>query len=359
MTPEQFLAQIRRQEPAPVCFFVGPEPFHRAACRQALLERCLAPDELEEGFVRHSLDELSLTAVIDDARSFSLFAPKRLIWVSRAEAALPKGRAAATTDSGDDVEAKSSPADVQALAAYLKDPTPGVVLVFDSSRFEFDGDDKAKNERLRKFFSAIPSVVEFPRLDPMQSRRLAQNLARERNLRIGAAELDLLVESVGGAAMPVALEIEKLSLFAGDGGSVTAEDIAKLVPQARVASIFALVAALGRNERAAALDVLDTLVREGEYLPLALAFLATQFRQALVARESNLRSVGQVLGYFSKSGVPMWPSRAEQVLETASAFSPEQLKDGLRRIATADRNLRDARPDDRTILEEFVIALTK
>ena len=68
------------------------------------------------------------------------------------------------------------------------------------------------------------------------------------------------------------------------------DDIAALVPDARATTIFALVNALGRRDRARALEVLDTLTREGEYLPLALAFLSTQFRMALVAREAGLKS---------------------------------------------------------------------
>jgi DNA polymerase-3 subunit delta len=356
MTPEQFQAQVRRQNPQPAYLFLGPEPYHRAACREALLERALTSEEREHGFIRHSLDEVTLAEVIDDARSFSLFAPRRVIWAARAEAVLPKGRAAAAEEA--DQDGKASPKDAQVLADYLKDPTPDVVLVFDSSRFEFDGDDKTKIERLRKFFAAIASVVEFPRPSAEQARRLAQTLAREAGLQIGPEELDLLVEASGSSAAALANEIEKLRLFAGTGRRITAADIAQLAPHAGAGTIFALVAAMGRNDRPAALEILDTLVREGEYLPLALAFLATQFRQALVAKELNLRSSGQILAHFSRSGVAMWPARAQQILETTSTFSAVQLSSALSKIAAADRNLRDARPDDRTILEDFLVSLT-
>ena len=49
------------------------------------------------------------------------------------------------------------------ISAYLKDPPPGVVLVFDCSRWEFDGDDKAKIQRVEKFYSMVGSSVEFAR----------------------------------------------------------------------------------------------------------------------------------------------------------------------------------------------------
>jgi DNA polymerase III delta subunit len=51
----------------------------------------------------------------------------------------------------------------------------------------------------------------------------------------------------------------------------------------------------------------------------------------------------------------MWGSRAEQVWGTAAKFSTKQLERGLKLIFEADRDLRSARPDDRTVMESFVM----
>ncbi len=163
-----------------------------------------------------------------------------------------------------------------------------------------------------------------------------------------------MVEALGADVGRIAVELEKLSLY---GKPITADDLPLLVPDARQSTIFALVNALGRKDRARSLDTLDALVREGEYLPLALTFLAGQFRMALVAKEANLRGPQQVQGHFQKSGIPMWGSRAEQVWSTSNKFSKEQLERGLKLIFEADRDLRSARPDDRTIIESFVVRL--
>jgi DNA polymerase-3 subunit delta len=135
------------------------------------------------------------------------------------------------------------------------------------------------------------------------------------------------------------------------------DDITALVPDARATTIFALVNALGRRDRARAMEILDTLTKEGEYLPLALAFLSTQFRMALVAREAGLKSAGQVQSHFSRMGVPMWGSRADQVFQTVSKFSKPQLEKAMKLIFDADRGLRDARPDDRIVMERFILQL--
>jgi DNA polymerase-3 subunit delta len=182
-------------------------------------------------------------------------------------------------------------------------------------------------------------------------------MARRTGLNIDQEVLELLVEALGADLARIAVEVEKMSLFAG-ARPVTVEDIAALVPDARATTIFALVGTLGRRDRSRSLEILDTLFRDGEYLPLALAFLSAQFRAALVAREAGLRSPQQIQGHFAKMGVQMWGSRAEQVYQTVSKFSKSQLERAMELVFQADRDLRSARPDDRIVMEQFILQLT-
>jgi DNA polymerase-3 subunit delta len=54
----------------------------------------------------------------------------------------------------------------------------------------------------------------------------------------------------------------------------------------------------------------------------------------------------------------MWGSRAEQVFQTVSSFSKKRLLAALKLIFQADKSLRDTRPDDRVVMEEFILRLT-
>jgi DNA polymerase-3 subunit delta len=348
LSPDQFLARIQKSPPAPVYLFLGPELYQLGACRRALVEKVLSSEDRDNGLSRHDMEETSLAAVLDDARSLSLFAPNRVVWVSGAEAALPRGRAASDAENAAAAE----------LADYLKHPTPGCVLVFEVSRYDFEGDDRAKMERVQKFYSSIPEVVELRPYTLESARRLAQDLAQEAGLQIGLSEIGLLVESLAADAGRIASEIEKLRLYTGGSRKVTSDDILRLVPNAQASTIFALVGALGRGDRKRSLDSLDTLLREGEYLPLALTFLATQFRLALAARESGLRSAQQIQAHFTKQGIRIWRDRAEQVQQTVSAFPGEKLGRAIEKVFWADKALRDTRPDDRVVMEELVLSLT-
>jgi DNA polymerase-3 subunit delta len=356
MTPAQFLARIKRREIAPAYLFLGAEAYEGRRAREALLEAVLGTAGRESGVARYDLAETALVEVIDDARSLSLFAAERVIVAGNAEAALPR-TTAASSDDAEEAEAAGG-GSAEPLAAYLKDPSPGVVLLFEATRFDFEGEDKKKLERVRKFYSAITDTVELRRPSAGEARAEAEKMARAQGVRMEPSALDLLVEALGADLSRIALELEKMALFAGSGRPVTVDDVAALVPDARATTIFALVAALGRRDRARSLQVLDTLSRDGEYLPLALAFLATQFRMALVAKEAGLRSPQQIQSYFSRQGLPVWSSRADQISQTVAKFSGEQMQRAMRLIFGADKGLRSARPDDRIVMEQFVLELT-
>jgi DNA polymerase-3 subunit delta len=352
MTPAQFLTRLERGQIAPAYLFLGPDGYQRRRARAALLQAALGDGGRENAVTQYDLSETPLAETIDDARALSLFASERVIFLSNAEAALPR-----TSSDEDAADSPGTAGSAGIMGAYMKDPTPGVVLIFDAPRFDFEGEDKRKQERVRKFYVGVGDPVEFKRASADEARRETATLARRAGLSIDPATVDLLVEALAADLTRIAVEVEKLSLYA-QGRPVTEEDVALLAPDARATTIFALVGALGRRDRSRSLEILDTLFKDGEYLPLALSFLSAQFRAALVSKDAGLRSPQQIQGHFAKMGVQMWGSRAEQVFQTVAKFSKVQLERAMVLTFEADRDLRGARPDDRIVMEQFILRLT-
>lgn len=348
MKPPELLQLLERRGAPALLLFAGPEGCLRKRCRQALISRCLGEEEREQGFVQHDLDEVTLAEVVDDARSLSLFAPRRVIWASAAEAVLPRGRGAEEESAGKAAAAL--------LEEYAQDPPPGVTLVFDARRWDFEGEDKARMERLLELFAAA-QVVEFRRLELREAMDLALSLGAERRLKLGRREAEMLATACACDGLRIETEIEKLALYCG-GRAVSGADIAALVPDAEESTVFELVDALARRDRRRALHLLDVLIRSGEYLPLALLFLEGVFRQALAAREQKLRTAQEVQSYFQRQGMPVWRARAEQIHAAATRFTAAQLEEGIRAIFDADSGLKSARPDDRLVMERFILRLT-
>src|SRR5262249_41182346 len=171
MKPARFLTQMKRNETASAYLFLGAEAYQGRRCREALLDVVLGPGERENGLALYDLTESSLAQVVDDARSLSLFAAQRVIVVSNADAALPRTK----SDQEDDDEAPAADG-VGELAAYLKDPPLGGVLLFEAARFGFEGDEKRKLERVRKFYTPVAETVELERFSMDEARAEAQLL---------------------------------------------------------------------------------------------------------------------------------------------------------------------------------------
>ena len=194
MTPEQFLSRVSKQPPASAYLFLGQEGYQRGVCKDALLSRVVPGVARVDGLTVVDLEGSSLSAVLDDARSMSLFATDRVLWVTSAEFALPRRMA----QDDEEVEGEKGPESI--LATYLASPTPGTVVVFECSRYDFSGDDRPKLERVQKFYSPISATVEFRHYTPESSRYLAQELAKKHNLKIAGAELVALLEATAGDA---------------------------------------------------------------------------------------------------------------------------------------------------------------
>jgi DNA polymerase-3 subunit delta len=88
------------------------------------------------------------------------------------------------------------------------------------------------------------------------------------------------------------------------------------------------------------------------------AFLGVSDFWRPAAREAGLRNPRRIQAHFARQGVPIWSSRAERVFQTVSSFSKRRLAAALNLIFQADKALRDTRPDDRVVMEDFVLRLT-
>jgi DNA polymerase-3 subunit delta len=349
MKPKALLAQLEKGPPAAGYLFLGNELFFRDRCRQALIQAALGEAAASgEGLTEFDLKEQPLRRLLDEARTFSLFASARLIIGSNADAALPRR-----------VTTRSDSPDAAALAGYFKDPTPGVTILLECRRFGWnDREEKDKLERVAKFFAAVPQTVEMAPLTAEEALAVSQRLAKQHKLDVAPDLLAELVEMLGNDLARLSSDLEKLALYLGGQRAVTRQDLEVLIPEARQSGVFELTDALARKDRPRALDLVDTLAKTGEYWPLQLSMLARLFRQALAAKEQGARGVPQITRLFQAQGTQMWPARARQILDVGQKFSRLELERALIALFHADRDLRRDHPSDRIIIEQLVVKMT-
>ena len=352
LTPRAFLQHFRNGgKPAAGYLFLGAEQFYRDRCRAALRKAVLGDPPDPQGLTEIDLKEQSLSRLIDDARTPSLFASSRLIAARNAENALPRGGS------------KENPAK-EMLRRYFAGPTPGAVVLIEATRFDGrDRDGKAALDRAAKFFADVPETVELKTLSMQEAVKAAETMARRANLAIEHSVLVEFVEMLAGDAAKIENNLQKLALYAApaSGGgpvAVSARDIELLAPEARHSGLFDFSAALARRERMRALELLDTMSKAGVYWPMQLNLIAGLFRQALAANELGLRGAGAIGSKLGAYGLRVWPMRAKQVAEIASRFSVEELQRALIALFEADRELRSSNPGERIVMEHLVVRLT-
>ena len=350
ITPKQFIDRIKKAEPQPVYLFLGNELFFRDRCRRALTQVVLGDSATEtpnpEGLTEIDLGRQHLAALIDEARTMSLFATARLLIGAHAEAAIPRVTGAKAAEP------------FEALRSYAASPTPGTVVLFEATRFDLgERDDKPKIDRLVKLFGSACEIVEMKRLSADQALRESAARAEQLGLQIDRSSLTDLVEMLGGDMGRLANELEKLSLYVGSDRPVQGEDLELLIPEARRRGVFEFSDALAHGDRVRALDILDTLAETGVSWPMQVNLIAGLLRQALAMKEQGARTAQQVLSVSKQYGIRMWPPRVRQLVEIGRHFSPGRLEKALIRLGEADRDLRRERPNDRVIMEQLVMAL--
>jgi DNA polymerase III subunit delta len=169
---------------------------------------------------------------------------------------------------------------------------------------------------------------ELPRERDLPKQLVAE--ARELGFEFEPAAARLLVERLGPRPMRLRTELERLALWAGEGGSVSADDLAAMISDTSEEAIWSLADAVVAGDEAETMRLAERLVSQGEALPRIVYSLAPRLRQALKAA-SELEA-GRPAGEVAK-GLSMHPYAAKMLVSKVKGRSPEDLDASIRALA--------------------------
>ena len=253
-------------------------------------------------------EESSWAHVIDAARSRSLFAPKRVVVVRRAEKL--KG------DGGD-------------LDAYLADPTPGVTLVLQAG----------KPDKRRAVWKRLLKKVPVKSAEPLKGRRLSGYVVdqlRKRKLDLGPDGLEELIQRVGQDLRRLMGEIDKLEAYA-QGQALSGADVSEILGRGIGQPIYKLTDAFMARRRDEALRLLDEALEDREPGLRLLWSLHSTLRRLRVAKQLG-RSGRSGPALASQLGVP--PFKVRDVMDAASRWSHTGLVAALVALQRADLRIK-------------------
>jgi len=338
VSPHELLARLAKGKPIPGILLVGTDRYLRDLCRKKLVDAYVAEGMRDWGVRKFSADEDDVSAILAQAQTMPMLAPRQVIFVSETEAWERLG-----DDSRDSL--------VKQISEYLDDPAPFSVLVFEAAALD-------QRMRLAKLFAEKTLTVSVElATDPAERARLAVPLSLEMAKELGATlepdAADELCDILNGELAAIRTELEKLSAYVGDRRKITRADVDLLVISARKYEVWDLADMLAARRPAQALEFLDKLLREGEAAPALLGALAWMYRKLLEAQELPSGAVG----WQAASRLKMRSDAAELAVRQSRKFPKTQLTAGLAALYEADNRLKSGGTNQRAVMEFLVSQL--
>jgi DNA polymerase III subunit delta len=162
---------------------------------------------------------------------------------------------------------------------------------------------------------------EAPRARDLPARLVAE--ARRRGFELDTDAARMLVDRLGDSTTRLLTELDRLALWAGEGGTVTIDDLAAMVADTSEEVVWALSDALVDRDRAGAARAAARLTAQGEPVtPLV-------YQAAKRLREARLAIAGIEAGRSGKeleSSLPMHPYAAKMLVRRVRNTSPGALR---------------------------------
>jgi DNA polymerase III subunit delta len=335
----EFRARLEKGKAVPAVLLLGDEPYLRDTCRAQLIEKYVPKAARAWAVSRFSAGRGQAQAALDQAQTLPMLSPEQLVFLEETEAIQDLGE-------------KNREQTIQAIEAYLRNPAPFTVLVFEASGLD-------QRMRLAKLLTDKALVVEVGRGEAVDQRiaagiGLAKTLASERGIVFEKGAAEDLAEFVGGDLMRLKTEMDKLASYAANRGTVHRQDVSALVVAEKSTTIWEVAELLATRQPKQALEFLDRLLREGEEPLQMLGAMAWMFRKLVEASEiPNLAH-----GWQAARALGMRPEQAELAIQSARKIPKDKLLLGLLALQQADNRLKSGGEDARAVMEFLVWQLS-
>jgi DNA polymerase-3 subunit delta len=143
--------------------------------------------------------------------------------------------------------------------------------------------DKAPAKLAKAVRAAAGEIHEFEAPKAREMPRVLVGEAQQLGFRLEPAAARLLVERIGSSPLRLRNELERLALWAGEGGAVTVAGLEEMVADTSETAVWSLSDALIEGDAAAALGIGERLIGQGENVTGLIYGLASRLRSACAA----------------------------------------------------------------------------
>jgi len=213
---------------------------------------------------------------------------------------------------------------LKAVVPSLSDLPPDLTVVLISRA-------KAAASLLKAVKAAKGEVREFEAPKAKEMPRVLVGEAKALGFELEAAAARMLVERMGSGHLRLRNELERLRLWAGAGGQVSAGDLDAMIADTSEEASWSLSDALLERDPVRALGIAESLISQGENVTGLIYGLASRLRNACAAA---LQLESGVPPKQIESSLGMHPYAARQLVARVKERDLDELQKAM--IALAD-----------------------
>jgi len=313
----------------------GEEEFVKDRALEALMEVLVEPGMGDLNYQALDGEEAGVDQIIGSCDTLPFMSERRLVLVR--DPYLLTGR-------------KGTQSEQESMTAYLSDLPPSVCLVL----YMRAGHKPDKRKAVYKAAAKHGSVVEFALLKEEERARWVKRELAAQKIKMDTRTLHTFLSRVGEGMRHVSSELDKLMQYAGEGGTITSEMVARITIPTTEERVFDVLDAVGRREMNTAMVSLDHLLAAGDDPLMIVTMLARQFRQMLLAKELGRRGV-HPSRMAKEMGVAPW--LANKYAGQAARFDPEALAKGMETCIELNHGYKNGVKAKRESLEALIASL--
>ena len=236
-------------------------------------------------------------------------------------------------------------ADWAALLPLFEQPVESCCFILTAEKI-----DKRKKHFKKMAENGV--LVELKRPYDNQLPGWVDYIAYRNGLELSREALSLIQQLVGASLAEINSEMKKLRLYLGDRSRVEAQDVLSVVSQSRMDTVFDLANAIGRGDRAQALQSLANLLEQGQNEVGALALIARHMR-ILATLKQGMKSGLSGPKLSAKAGIPHF--FLQEYTSQLPQWSDDKMAHTFKALQQTDKALKSSPVSAAIWLENFVI----
>ncbi|MCT8139659.1 DNA polymerase III subunit delta [Anaerobacillus sp. CMMVII] len=330
----QVQKNIKKGQLSPVYLLYGTETFLIEETIQKLLTKVLTEDQYDFNLSTYELKETPISVAIEEALTIPFMGTHRVVIVKDPHFLTGKDQSKVEHD-------------LKAFENYLVNPIPETIFIIVAPYEKLD-----ERKKIVKLLKKEAEVLEAVPFSEQEMEKWLDSRVKKYHVEITKPGKEKLIQLLGNSLIMIAGEIEKLALYAGEGGVIDELTVQQLVSKTTEQDVFSLVDHVVHRRKQAALQVFYDLIKQKEEPIKILSLLARQFRILYQVKELSSRGYSQqnIAGTLK-----LHPYVVKLANQQANLFDEKNLLRFIDELAETDYKIKTGKMDKQLALELFII----